>query len=191
MGSNNNNNNNNNTNNNNNNNTNTNTNESNINDTGGSEDGVGLFAAALSGTNDIKVYSQQSFCSRASLSGHTARITAVHFDKRKRNIVWSSSLDGTIRCWDVDATGDKCIKIVSHNQVGYSSMDINCDGNVLAAGTESVTKEGDKKDQGKEVRCGVDIELWDISDNMVSDPVCLSKFNSIHSDDITYITFHP
>merc|ERR1712013_385597 len=115
----------------------------------------GLFAAALSGTNEIKIYSQDTFCCQCSLTGHEGRVTAVKFDRLSPSRVWSSSLDGSLRCWDLgDAKSLQGGTVFSQNDlVGYSALDINCDGTILAAGTEII--ETDEKEAKESKRLDI------------------------------------
>ena len=140
----------------------------------------GMFAAALSGTNEIKVYSQDTFCCQCSLTGHEGRITSIKFDKRITYLMWSSSLDGSLRYWYINGKNQSGGKIFSQNEVGYSALDINCDGTVLAAGTENIQTEIDEKEV-KRLDVTVVVEFWDIRDVATKSPVCLRKFDSLHS----------
>lgn len=147
-----------------------------------------LFAAAVSGTNEVKIYSKETFCSQGSLSGHEARVTAIKFDILNSDIIWSCSLDGTLRFWDMEGSAFKD-NIVSQKDIAYTCFDINCDGTILAAGMEKI--ETDSIEDKSQKKAFVTVELWDISDIKKKSPVRLCEFDSIHSDDITTIVFHP
>ena len=150
---------------------------------------AGLFAAAVSGTNEIKLYSKDAFCSQGSLVGHTARITAMKFDLLNSDTLWSSSLDGTLRYWNVKKKDSLTSHVFSENDVGYSAIDINCGGTILAAGMESI--DPDQLDEKEYTKSPVTVEFWNINSITGVSPICISKFESIHSDDITRIVFHP
>jgi len=147
----------------------------------------GLFAASISGTNEIKIYSKDTFCSLASLVGHSERVTAIKFDLLNSDIIWSSSLDGTLRCWNIK---EKTNHIFSKKDIGYTALDVNCDGTILAVGMESIDQ--DLIEEKEKKNSSVTVEFWDISEmNESKTPKYISKFESIHSDDVTHIVFHP
>lgn len=138
-----------------------------------------LFAAAVSGSHEIKLYSKQTFLSQGSLHGNTAGITAIKFDILNPHVLWSASQDGGLRYWDLtQKTPEETI--VSKLDVGYLSLDISSDGSILAVGTE--------KDGKVET---VFVEFWDIRNIQERPPKLLARFEEIHSDDITKILFHP
>ncbi|XP_066917181.1 WD repeat-containing protein 89-like [Clytia hemisphaerica] len=140
---------------------------------------LGLFAVAVSANNEIKLYDQDTFCTKGCLLGHEAGLSIIKFDILHPKYLWSASNDGTIRLWDTEKKEDN-VSIVSKCDVGYASMDINCDGSILAAATER-----------HEEQLTIKLEFWDIRKIDEKAPKLLATFEEVHSDDITILKFHP
>ncbi|XP_065676797.1 WD repeat-containing protein 89-like [Hydra vulgaris] len=139
----------------------------------------GRVAIAVSCTHEIKLYNLETFCTEGVLSGHTSTISCVAFDVKNPKIVWSASLDGTLRSWDI-SNAEKKSSIISNLSIGYSALGLSCDGALLVAGTE-------KDEESEEVM----VEVWDIRNPEERSPKKLAVFKDIHSDDITKVLFHP
>jgi len=164
----------------------------------GEKEDKSLFAAAISGSNEIKIYSTETFCMKTSLIGHTQCITGICFDRTNPLVIWSTSLDGTLRYWNIEeksSTGH----IVYEHDTGITSFDISCDGSLLLAGTErkdetsaAVVGGGGVKTLAERMEeAVVSIKVWDIRKLDEKLPKCIATFESIHSDDVTKILFHP
>lgn len=138
-----------------------------------------LFSVAVSTNNEIKLYDQETFCTKGSLLGHSGGISMIVFDKLHPNFLWSISLDGTLRLWDTSKE-EMTSTIISQRKEGYASMDISCDGSIMAVATEKSEEERT-----------IFLEFWDIRKIHEKPPKLLATFQDIHSDDITKLKFHP
>lgn len=143
------------------------------------DDKGGLLAAAISDSHTIKVYDQDTFCSAVTLEGHSDTITNIMFDKNEKDFLWSSSMDGTLRLWDISAGGSG--KEVFKSEQGITCFDINSTGKLLSLALE---QDSDSLD--------VVIHFMDIGDvNAISSLDVLATFDDVHSDDVTKVLFHP
>lgn len=57
--------------------------------------------AVSDSTNSIYLLSRQTLDVIGRISGHTDTITQIAFERNNAAILWSSSHDGSIRCWDL------------------------------------------------------------------------------------------
>ncbi|KAK7862519.1 hypothetical protein R5R35_008990 [Gryllus longicercus] len=124
------------------------------------------------------VYDIETLSKVACLSGHDRTITGVKVGAGEDDVVFTSSLDGTIKLWDLrlhnnmvreykDASeGDDKLKPIS-------SFDISSKKTVIAAGTELF--DGDAF-----------MLFWDARSSKL-----LGGYWESHRDDITHIQFHP
>jgi WD40 repeat protein len=61
---------------------------------------VELLASADS-TNGICLFSRQTLDFGGRITGHDDTVTRITFAKHSPSILWSSSHDGSVRCWDL------------------------------------------------------------------------------------------
>jgi len=136
--------------------------------------GVVTFAAALS-SHKIHLYEATSTGTQVirfvgPLLGHTKRITAVKFDcPAEPNVLFSSSLDGTIRAWNTK-TGEEMAVFQAPGGGGKEiwSLAVSPSGAIIAGG---VTGE---------------VILWSRRTGEV-----LAIFDDSHMNDVTQLRFHP
>eukprot|EP00794_Sanderia_malayensis_P018938 gene18938-20843_t len=137
-----------------------------------------LEVVSVSEKNEIKLYEQESFCIYGSLTGHTATITGLAFSPKTPDLLWSSSFDSSVRCWDTrKGKQSPLCQLNGGNMESFTAMDVSCDGKYLCAGTEQI----DEKD--------VFLYVWNIDD--ISNVQLYAKYEELHSDDITQVKFHP
>ncbi|XP_077863746.1 WD repeat-containing protein 89-like [Saccoglossus kowalevskii] len=136
-------------------------------------DGDPLVAAAGS-NNSIKIYSRNRLTNVAHLKGHSETLTGIRFGHRNPNLVYTSSRDGTVRCWDVRAKKSKAQQVFTgYPGNKFTSFDVNCTDTIVCAGTESVGEDAY-------------IIFWDCRSTNL-----LGAYKESHSDDVTQVKFHP
>ncbi|XP_065828169.1 WD repeat-containing protein 89-like isoform X2 [Oscarella lobularis] len=134
---------------------------------------------AAAGSNGVvRIFSRRNLEVKSTLkaSGHRKRITGVRFHPENPQLVFSSSDDGCIECWDLREASVSRFYSLRYQPRGrrcFYAFDLNCKGKTLAAGTDA--QDGDTY-----------VLIWDVRH---STP--LYGFEEIHSDDITQIKFHP
>lgn len=137
-----------------------------------------LFAIAVSDQNLIKVYGKESFCSHCVLEGHKGMITGLAFAVLDSNFLWSSSLDGTLKCWStVQGNQVVVLEICGDGSEPFTALDISFDGIFLSAGTHQINEQD------------AFLYTWNVEN--FPHVVLQSKHEDFHSDDITKISFHP
>jgi len=62
---------------------------------------VGELIASADSTNGICLFSRQTLDFGGRITGHEDSVTHLSFAKHSPSILWSSSEDGSIRCWDL------------------------------------------------------------------------------------------
>ncbi|XP_018909071.2 WD repeat-containing protein 89 isoform X1 [Bemisia tabaci] len=135
---------------------------------------------ALSTSNHSCIVYQvgEQIAQLTSLNDHDKAVSNVRISSQNTNLVFSGSLDGTIKLWDLRRSS-KCVKTFQDDTRGddklkpITSFDINCDNRVLCAGTELV--DGDAF-----------LLFWDIRTTNL-----LGGYWESHTDDVTQICFHP
>ena len=112
-----------------------------------------------------------------TLEPHMEPITGIKFSKSDSNILWTSSLDGSIKMWDLRSS--QCEKeLQGKTETSTVSKPITCfdisnNEKILCGGTELVEQ-------------GAFILFWDIRGNEVLG----SYFESV-TDDISQVVFNP
>ncbi|KAK6630663.1 hypothetical protein RUM43_014648 [Polyplax serrata] len=132
------------------------------------------FAVALS-NKSCMVYnlSNTQFSSLAVLQGHEKSISNVRFSPKSDNVVYTGSLDGRIRIWDLRR--QNCVRELK-DETGMkplSCFDVSFDDRFICAGTELY--DGDAF-----------ILFWDIRSRKL-----LGGYWESHTDDLTQVAFHP
>lgn len=112
-----------------------------------------------------------------SFPAHTNTITDVKFSSKNEHLLYSSSLDGTVKIHDIRSR--TCVAELKDDSEGpselkpLSSFDLSSDENFGSAGTELV--DGDAF-----------VLFWDIRSSKL-----LGGYWESHTDDITQVRFHP
>ncbi|KAK2192205.1 hypothetical protein NP493_37g11023 [Ridgeia piscesae] len=133
--------------------------------------------AATGSENTVRIYTRQTLGYLASISGHTKTITGVKFARVMPHLLYTSSLDGTVRCWDTRSNMKDAVQIFTGcegDTDAFSSFDISCDDRLLCTGTDATDHDG------------VFILFWD-----TRKPQPLGCYSESHHDDITQVCFHP
>jgi WD repeat-containing protein 89 len=133
--------------------------------------------AVASSTYDVQIYDVDQLRWKQSLKGHTDGISRIRYANSNPNFLWSSSLDGTIRLWDL-RNPKPAQSYSSHSATPerYTTFDVNNNESAIIAGTEL---SGDMERSGR-------IELWDIRS-----PKSMATLTEAHTDDVTQIVCHP
>lgn len=112
-----------------------------------------------------------------TFSGHKQPVSAVRFARGSENSLYSASLDGTVRLWDVRSAGSGREHVFrSDASHAFCSVDVSCGDSLLCAGTEQVNGEDSF------------LVFWD---NRKPGQALLGVYSESHSDDITQVRFHP
>jgi len=126
---------------------------------------VDSFMIACSTSKDvIKIYNVETNNLMAQFNGHTNTISELVWSPYHPGLLFSCSLDNTVRGWDL-RSGSCQIEFVGNEENKFFCLSLN--GPILAAG--GVNK----------------IFLWDIAkrDTMI--------YDSSHSEEVTQLKFHP
>ncbi|XP_026461991.1 WD repeat-containing protein 89-like isoform X1 [Ctenocephalides felis] len=109
-----------------------------------------------------------------SIKGHEEGITELKFDKNDQNLLYTSSLDGTVKQWDLRNTAQSCytLKGQDSTKTPLLSFDEDISGRLLCAGTEHT--DGDAF-----------LLFWDSRSTKL-----LGGYWESHDDDITQVQFH-
>ncbi|XP_028677703.1 WD repeat-containing protein 89 [Erpetoichthys calabaricus] len=143
----------------------------------------GSQAVAVACSNlSVCLYNKQTLRQTGQYLGHSGPICGVRFSQTSGNLLYSASSDGTIRCWDVRTPGASAVHIFkSHPSHVFTSFDINCEDQIICAGTDKVLEDSY-------------MVFWDVR---ASRKECapggslLGVYSESHNDDITQICFHP
>ncbi|XP_072169715.1 WD repeat-containing protein 89-like [Diadema setosum] len=137
--------------------------------------GCGEPLAALACSNhSIKLVGKETMTSAGELKGHSGPLSGVKFAHRNPFTVFSSSKDGTVRCWDTRMKRNKAPQVFTgYEGNSFTSFDINCSDDILSAGTEAVENDAY-------------LMFWDRRSTNL-----LGTYKECHSDDITQVKFHP
>lgn len=132
---------------------------------------VELLASADS-TNGICLFSRQTLDFGGRITGHDDTVTRISFAKHSPSILWSSSHDGSVRCWDLRT---QALAHMFYANEPVESFDIGgTDNMMLAAGVKE------------------NILFWDLrktspGKQQQADAI----FSESHNEELTHILFHP
>ncbi|XP_071958552.1 WD repeat-containing protein 89-like isoform X2 [Antedon mediterranea] len=130
----------------------------------------------------LNLFTRDTFSSYAKYTGHEKSITGVRFSPCNPNVLYSCSMDGTIRGWDMRSKRNKAQQIFTGYEGNvFTSFDVNCTDSVICAGTEKVGEDAY-------------LMFWDCRSTNI-----LGAYKESHSDDITQqnnfsikqVKFHP
>lgn len=128
------------------------------------------FAVALSNKTCV-VYnlSNTQFSLMSVLHGHDKSVSNVRFSPKSENLVYTASLDGKIRIWDLRR--QNCVKELKDESGNkpLSCFDVSFDDKFICAGTELY--DGDSF-----------ILFWDIRSRKM-----LGGYWESHTDDLTHV----
>lgn len=134
--------------------------------------------AATSSNRFIRLFSYNNLATKGSIEGHKGVITGIKFANTESDILFSSSEDKTIKCWDIRTDLKKPVTVLEgyeeSNNV-FTSFDISCNDRVICAGCAQ-----DKKSED------VHMLFWDRRCNEL-----MGCYSDSHQDDITQVCFHP
>lgn len=134
-----------------------------------------IIAASLS-SNNIKLYALEALQNISCLSGHKRTVTGIRFSDQDPNILYSSSLDGTICLWDIRKQEKPALLFKDDTNQALKpleSFDINRDEQFICAGSAVVHDDAF-------------LIFWDVRTSKL-----LGGYWNSHSDDITQVKFHP
>ncbi|XP_048254835.1 WD repeat-containing protein 89-like isoform X2 [Haliotis rufescens] len=132
--------------------------------------------AATSSNYNIRIYSRVDLANVGSIKGHTDVVSGVTFGKTEPSLLFSSSHDETLRCWDLRVGMNKEVQAFSAPATvspQLTCLDIDCTDKLLCAGTE----EDDDS---------ANILFWDRRK-----AECLGCYGESHQGDITQVRFNP
>ncbi|XP_074654463.1 WD repeat-containing protein 89-like [Tubulanus polymorphus] len=134
--------------------------------------------AAASSNYEIRLFTWNNLTTLGSIAGHESVVTGVKFGRRNPNLLYTSSWDNTLKCWDVRNGTDKPVQTF----VGYtgkfgtfSCCDISSDDATLCVGTNAIEHTNDSF-----------LLFWDARN--AND--LLKYYEESHSDDVTRVRFH-
>ncbi|CAI9723557.1 WD repeat-containing protein 89-like isoform X1 [Octopus vulgaris] len=129
--------------------------------------------ACSSSSYNIRLHARHNMATLQQIDAHKNVISGIKFAHNDTHLLFSSSWDGSIRCWDIRTDFKKPAQEFAGCDKCLLCLDINSSDSKIAAGTESVEKE-------------VELKIWDRRQN-----VLLTDFTDSHMDDITQVSFHP
>ncbi|XP_064420836.1 WD repeat-containing protein 89 isoform X1 [Latimeria chalumnae] len=132
----------------------------------------------------IKLYNKETLSLVRQYDGHhSGLITGVRFAQTGGSLLFSASLDGTVKCWDVRSSRPDAIQTFKgYPSNVFTSFDINCDDVIICGGTEKV--ENDSFMVFWDARVATNAGITDVKQP-------LGVYSESHNDDITQICFHP
>lgn len=127
-------------------------------------------AVALSNKSSaVYNFSNNQFSCITTLKGHDKPITNVRISKKSENLVYTASLDGRIKLWDLRKE-NSVKELKDENGIKpLTCFDVSCDERIICAGTELV--DGDAF-----------ILFWDIRSRKP-----LGGYWESHTDDLTQV----
>ncbi|XP_066965156.1 WD repeat-containing protein 89 [Macrobrachium rosenbergii] len=128
--------------------------------------------------NSVAVLTMDTLQNVSEFETQAKSVTGIRYSPTDNNLLWTSSLDGTLKIWDV-RTGqcEKTLETKSDDEKScikpLTSFDVSLNERIVCAGTELIESE-------------VFLLFWDIRNSE-----SLGGYSQSHSDDITQIKFHP
>jgi len=139
---------------------------------------VGSLVAASLSDYTVGIFLYENVKNVGKIEGHNGAITGLQFSQKDPFILLTSSLDGTVRCWDLrtDCKASSTL-LRGTEQNKFTSLSVSNNGMLAAAGTEAETV--DKENESYVV-------FWDLRSGG-----CVGSYSESHTDDITQVKFHP
>lgn len=141
------------------------------------QSGEGNYIAATSSNHTIRLFSSNNLASVGVITGHTDVISGITWGKSEPNLLYSSSKDKSVRCWDTRMKPTKEVQKLegsAETENIFTCVDINTCDRVLCAGQEADDEEN------------AFILFWDRRGSEL-----LGVYSESHQDDITQVCFHP
>jgi len=139
---------------------------------------VGRLVAASLSDFTVGIFLYENVKHVGTIRGHAGVITGLQFSRKDPFFLLTSSLDGTVRCWDLRTDCLEATSILKGTEQNkFTSLSVNNDGMLAAAGTE--VEVVDKENES----CVV---FWDLRTSG-----CVGSYSESHTDDITQLKFHP
>uniref|UniRef100_A0A8C5MPA5 WD repeat-containing protein 89 n=1 Tax=Leptobrachium leishanense TaxID=445787 RepID=A0A8C5MPA5_9ANUR len=136
--------------------------------------------AILCSNNKIKLYNHETMTLLQEYGEPPGVCGGVRFAHTHRNLLFSTSADGSVKSWDTRTPGHSYVqKFTGYPSNVFISFDISCNDLVVCAGTELVGEDAL-------------LVFWDVRSTGRStskDP--LGVYSESHSDDVTQVRFHP
>ncbi|XP_033626104.1 WD repeat-containing protein 89-like isoform X1 [Asterias rubens] len=138
--------------------------------------------AAVCSDSAVHVYSKGTLLPIGTFQGHSDTLSGARFGKRNPNLLFTSSKDGTVRCWDMRTKRTRASQVYTGIEGNmFTSFDVSCNDSILCAGTQA---------QGDDAY----LIFWDCRSTNL-----LGAYKESHSDDITQqnpyviqqVKFHP
>ncbi|XP_078688689.1 WD repeat-containing protein 89-like isoform X1 [Branchiostoma floridae x Branchiostoma belcheri] len=134
----------------------------------------GGLLAAMGSNNSVQVYQAATLALKHRLEGHTDIVSGVKFAHTNPSMLYSSSLDGTIRCCDLRVDNKKPALVLKGSEGDqFCSLDVNCDDTIVCGGCQKRMPD-------------TNLVLWDSRTGQI-----VHTYPDSHSDDITQVKFHP
>lgn len=143
-------------------------------------DSANKFLAAANSNHTVGLFDYGACALKGiqNISAHKNVISGVRFGKAELDLLFTSSFDGTVKCWDTRTNMKKAAQTFEGygetNNV-FTSFDISSNDRVLCAGTESLKQD-----------CDIHILFWDRRQSSL-----MGAYNQSHQDDVTQVCFHP
>ncbi|KAL3860612.1 hypothetical protein ACJMK2_010710 [Sinanodonta woodiana] len=140
-------------------------------------DGGECTLAATSSNYSIRLFNLANMASKGSIEGHEGVITGVSFGHEEPHLLYSSSLDKTVRCWDTRMDLKKAVQTFEGYEKTnnlFTSFDVNCNDRLVCAGTEAAAHNDTY------------LIFWDRRKAEV-----MGYYSESHQDDVTQVSFHP
>ncbi|XP_013391356.1 WD repeat-containing protein 89-like isoform X1 [Lingula anatina] len=158
--------------------------------------------AATSSNHTVRLFNRNTLASIGTVEGHQKAVTGVKFGKTNTDLLYTSSLDGTVRCWDIRSNLKQPVQSFtvpeSLPKAKLCCLDISCDDGILCAGTEQFKAKKKEKKKNKKT-CDEESDMdsdeedatvymlfWDCRKSKM-----LGCYKESHQDDITQVCFHP
>lgn len=136
----------------------------------------GEFVSVACSDFTVRLHDQRTLRLFQTYSGHTNPISTVTFTHRSADSLYSASLDGTVRLWDIRSQENKSAQIFRSDAThSFCGFDLSCSDSLLCAGTEQIDSEDSF------------LVFWDVR----KPSALLGVYSESHSDDITQVRFHP
>ncbi|XP_042302714.1 WD repeat-containing protein 89 [Sceloporus undulatus] len=145
--------------------------------------GEGSHLVAVSCSNQsIRVYNRETLSLLREYSNHPGLLSGVRFAHACKDVLFSASSDGTVKCWDTRSGSLEPVQLFcGYPSNVFISFDISCNDLILCAGTEKVEEDAF-------------IVFWDArgcTNSASSSKAPLGVYSESHNDDITKIGCHP